>query len=100
MAQTALIKITIDPGKGIATINGVKVALQDLSKAQEQVNKSTEENNKIIQGSLKWHQMQINKLRLSRLRYQKALRSTTPLPTVFVCITRRSLILPRTGRRN
>ena len=63
MAQTALIKITIDPGKGVATINGVKVALQDLAAAQDQVTKSTEEHNKAIEGSLKWHQMQINKLK-------------------------------------
>lgn len=72
MAQTALIKITIDPGKGIATINGVKVALNDLAKAQDQVNKSTEENNKIIEGSLKWHQMQINKLKAEQAAVSKS----------------------------
>lgn len=52
MAQNALIKITIDPSKGVATINGVKVALTDLAKAQKQVNEETEKGREIIEGSL------------------------------------------------
>lgn len=66
MAQAALIKITIDPSKGIATINGVKVALNDLANAQKRVNEEIEENNKAIEGSLKWHKMMVSKLNAER----------------------------------
>jgi hypothetical protein len=63
MAQSALIKITIDPGKGIATINGLKVALTDLTNAQKKFNDETKKQEKVIEGTLKWHQMMIAKLK-------------------------------------
>ena len=66
MAQDALIKITIDPSKGIATINGVKVALKDLANAQKEVNDQIEKNNEAIEGSLKWHKMMVSKLNAER----------------------------------
>ena len=66
MAQNALIKITIDPSKGVATINGVKVALKDLAKAQREVTDEIEKNNEAIEGSLKWHEMMIAKLKEER----------------------------------
>ena len=58
MAQNALIKITIDPSKGVATINGVKVALTDLAKAQKQVNEETEKGREIIKDSLEYWEKQ------------------------------------------
>lgn len=63
MAQSALIKITIDPGKGVATINGLKVALTDLTNAQKKFNDETKKQEKVIEGTLKWHQMMIAKLK-------------------------------------
>jgi len=66
MAQDALIKITIDPSKGVATINGVKVALKDLANAQKEVNDQIDKNNEAIEGSLKWHKMMVAKLNAER----------------------------------
>ena len=66
MAQSALIKITVDPSKSIVTINGVKVALNDLEKAQKRVTGAVKDNNEAIEGSLKWHKMMVQKLSAER----------------------------------
>lgn len=66
MAQSALIKITVDPSKSIVTINGVTVALNQLEKAQKKVTGAIKDNDEAIEGSLKWHKMQVQKLNAVR----------------------------------